>query len=110
MTLWMVSDRLLVVRTLGLLVVRTLRLLIVIPILGLLVIRLLVVTEGIVVLLLRLLLLLLVLVLHPESNMALCQHAYNEGSSSKLHLDGIAQLSVCFFASLLVMMMISSSN
>ena len=45
MTLWVVSDRLLVVRTLGLLVVRTLRLLIVIPILGLLVIRVLVVTE-----------------------------------------------------------------
>lgn len=82
MTLWVVSNRLLVVSTL--------RLLVVIPILGLLVIRVLVVAMGIVVLLLRLLVLVLLLVLvHPKSNMALCQHAYNEGSSSKLHLDGI---------------------
>ncbi len=72
MTLWMVSDRLLVVRTL--------RLLIVIPMLGLLVIRVLVVAVGIVVLL---------IFRHPESNMSLCPHAYNEGSSSKLHLGGI---------------------
>ncbi len=103
MTLWVISDRLLVVRIL--------RLLIVIPILGLLVIRVLVVTEGIVVLLLRLLLLLLVLVLHPESNTSLRQHAYNECSSSKLHLV-LSNFCSYLFASLInmMMMMISSSN